>query len=274
MTSNKQISHFPESLTTQPKADVARHNGVMLVGHGTRDDVGTSQFFQLGERLAQTLAPTPVEACLLEFQEPTIPQAWQSLVAHGVKHIHVAPLLLFAAGHAKQDIPQLLKECQQQSPGVTFDQSRPISRHAELVALVGRRIEEALSKAHVESPERAALVMVGRGNRDPCAQADMRVLSEVVARRCAFSQVLTAFYAMAEPSLPDALDQVASSERFEAIIVHPHLLFEGRLYQAIAGQVDRAASRHPKLRFQLGNYLGPEMEIAKAIAARITGCFD
>ncbi len=253
---------------TQP-AEAAKPAGVMLVGHGTRDPLGTRQFFQLGERLSQTLAPLPVEPCLLEFQHPTIPDAWRSLVQRGVRHIHVAPLLLFAAGHAKQDIPNVLRDCQRQTPDVTFDQSRPISRGVELVQLVQKRIDATLSSAGLNATESTALVMVGRGNRDPCAQADMHVLTEVVAHRFGFGGAFTAFYAMARPALTDLLEHVAQSNRFTTIVVHPHLLFEGRLSAAIRRQVEQAAREHPQIGFHLGNYLGPEIEIARAIAGRI-----
>jgi sirohydrochlorin cobaltochelatase len=241
----------------------------MLIGHGTRAVEGTRQFFQLGERLCETLAPIPVAPCLLEFQQPTIPETWQSLVQRGVQHIHAAPLLLFAAGHAKQDIPNLLVECQRHTPEVTFDQSRPISRRAELLDLVCKRIDEALAKAGLDSTRSTALVMVGRGNRDPCAQADMRVLSELIAHRFQFSAHFTAFYALAQPSLSEVLDEVAQGHRFHSVVVHPHLLFAGRLFQSISDIVDQAASQYPRVKFQLGNYLGPEPEIAQAIAARI-----
>lgn len=241
----------------------------MLIGHGTRDEVGTQQFFQLGEKLAETVAPTPVESCLLEFQQPTIPEAWQSLVEKGVRQVHVAPLLLFAAGHAKQDIPDVLKQCREQTPGVSFDQSRPISRHPELVHLVTKRIQQTLSDGKIDATPRTALVMVGRGNRDPCAQADMRVLTEVVARRFAFGDALTAFYAMAQPALTDGLERVAASGRFDNIVIHPHLLFAGRLFEAIGKQVAAVREQYPRVRFQLGQYLGPEIEIARAIADRM-----
>ena len=259
---------FPVSAGPQPTGEARQssHAGVLLIGHGTRDQRGTEQFFQLGRRLGELLQPMPVEACLLEFQQPTISQAWKSLVQSGVDRVHAAPLLLFGAGHAKQDIPQELKACQTESPAVSFDQCRPISRHSELVKLVCRRISNAAKETVDES---TALVMVGRGNRDPCAQADMRVLTEVVARRFRFAVARTAFYAMAKPSLTDVLDQVAGSGRYQTVVVHPHLLFAGRLFEAIAAQVDQARSRYPHVEFRLGDYLGPEPEIAAAISARI-----
>ena len=125
-------------------------SGVLLVGHGTRDEVGTAQFFELAARLSELLHPIPVEPALLEFQRPTIPQAWEPLVSGGAEHIHIAPLLLFAAGHAKQDIPGIIADCQSKTPNVSFDQSRPISRHRSIIELVVRRLEGTFEK--LETP--------------------------------------------------------------------------------------------------------------------------
>ncbi len=238
----------------------------MLVGHGTRDELGTKEFLQLGKILQRRLAPLPVVASLLEFQEPTIPQAWKALVDAGVEHIHVAPLLLFAAGHAKQDIPNLIRHCQAMTPQISCDQAGPLSRHRSIIELLRQR-----SQTHTASRDRqsTALVMVGRGSHDPCAQADMRVLSELIGHRESFATVATAFYAMADPRLPDVLDHVAMQPSVNQILVQPHLLFHGRLYQAIANQVAEAADRHPGIQFHLADYLGPNESIAQAIQDRV-----
>lgn len=238
----------------------------MLVGHGTRDEQGTQQFFELGNLLSKIMHPIPVQSCLLEFQEPTIPQGWAKLAESGVQQICVAPLLLFAAGHAKQDIPDLLKECQTQTPEIRFAQSRPISRQKHLVDLVCRRIGETAENV---DPAETTLLMVGRGSHDPCAQADMKVLTQVVSKRFDFRETRTAFYAMAQPALPDVLDEIAEDGQSKTILIQPHLLFHGRLYQAIGRQVQEAAERHQNIRFLTTGYLGPEQAIAESIAARI-----
>ena len=242
--------------------------GVLLIGHGTRDQVGTEQFFALERRLAERFSPIPVRAALLEFQEPTIPEAWQSLTSMGVRHIHVAPLLLFAAGHAKQDIPEVIAACAKSSPDVTFDQSSPLSRHRSMVELVVHRIGETITQCQSDLA-RTAVIMVGRGSHDPCAQADMRVLTAVVRYRLAVAEVTTAFYAMANPKLPAVIDTVAATGRFDTIIVYPHLLFEGRLHQAIVRQTNEAAERCSAITFKTANYLGPEPLVADSLAARI-----
>ena len=240
----------------------------MLVGHGTRDEQGSAQFFELAERLRQRLAPTPLAPCLLEFQQPTLAQAWQQLVERGATHIRVAPLLLFAAGHAKGDIPEILQRCQAATPEVSFSLSRPLSRHPALIELAVDRLRQTLAACAVE-PERTAVVMTGRGNRDVCAQADMRVLSEIIAARVPAAQVTTAFYAMAPPRLPEVLERLAASRRYRAVVVQPHLLFTGRLYEAICRQSEEAQQRHPAIQFAVSGYLGPERRIAEAVAARI-----
>lgn len=237
----------------------------MLVGHGTRDEEGTRQFFELATVLEHSLAPMPVAPALLEFQSPTIGEAWTKLAECGVTHIHVAPLLLFAAGHAKQDIPSIVVESQLATPEITWSQSRPLSRHPALVELAVQRGQATVAKC--EAPlSRRACVFVGRGSHDPCAQADTRVLAHIVGHRLDVSQTSTAFYAMAKPDVPTVLDETAASGRYTEIVVQPHLLFAGRLHQAIVKQVDEAASRHPHVRFLMSDYLGPEPRVARAIA--------
>ena len=100
------------------------------------------------------------------------------------------------------------------------------------------------------------------------AQADMRVLAEVISRRVDVAHLTTAFYAMAHPRLPAVLDSLASRRHFDTIIVQPHLLFEGRLFQAIRRQTDEAAQRHPRVEWIHSDYLGPDPLGAEAIAAR------
>ena len=245
-----------------------RSTGVLLIGHGTRNRKGTSQFFELSEQLQGVLGQIPVQPSLLEFQEPSILQGWMKLAEQGVNHIHVSPLLLFAAGHAKKDIPDTLQECQQLTPHITYDQCRPLSRHANMLELAVQRASAALNEIE-ERPDQTALVMVGRGSYDPCASADMQILSSLVAHRSNYAEVRTAFYAMTEPKLQDVLECLAQEEAYATIVVQPHLLFEGRLYQAIVKQVEEIASTHPQLQWKITDYLGPNKLVALSIAGRI-----
>ncbi|MEM1226348.1 MAG: sirohydrochlorin chelatase [Planctomycetota bacterium] len=272
----------------------SRRVGVLLVGHGTRDETGTSEFFDLGDRLQESLhrciaadadaigSSATVCPCLLEFQTPTIRQAWQALAARDVDHVVVAPLLLFAAGHAKSDIPDEVAAAHRETPvDANIQFCRPISRQSAMIDAARDRLSQ-LHRRTSSPGDRTAVVMVGRGSRDPCATSDMRLLSETVIRGASFDgeslatqwslredAVYTTFYAMAEPKLPVTLADVAATGYYDHILVQPHLLFAGRLYEAIVRQVNEADAAFDEVRFSISDYLGPSRMVADAVAARI-----
>src|SRR2546421_2614922 len=85
--------------------DDDNQTGLLLVGHGTTSDVGTGQFLALADRIAEGVAPVPVAPAFLEMREPDIDAAVDRLLGRGINRLVTMPLLLFAAGHAKRDIP-------------------------------------------------------------------------------------------------------------------------------------------------------------------------
>jgi len=273
------IIWHPNSMTNdQRQMTNDKRRGVLLVGHGTRDARGTSQFFELSERLIEHLPGLRVEPCLLEFQSPTIPEAWDRLLEREVAKICVAPLLLFAAGHAKQDIPEMVLESHIRRPDIEVTGARPISRHPAIIELACSHLRHALGQQQISANE-VTLVTVGRGSYDPCAQADMRMLGAIIASKLSIDDHHNAFYAMAEPKLPDVLEQIASSSARQpsnsvrSILVHPHLLFDGRLYQAIQKQIVEFRMKNPGISIHLSSYLGADKLVAQAMADRVKSAF-
>lgn len=245
--------------------------GLLLVGHGTRDAEGTKQFFVLASRLQAYLdglgQSIRVQPSLLEFQQPDIPAAWNMLIEAGVDQIDVAPLLLFAAGHAKQDIPGAIAELHRNAPQVSVSLARPLSRHPAVMELALQRITSSVENF---DPRTTTLVMVGRGSYDPCARSDMQVLSEIVRYRLGMSAVQTCFYAMAEPCLPETLQRLSFASDQPTVVVYSHLLFAGRLYDAIVEQATSWAQQSPALpHVAFSQPLGPEEQIAAAIFDRV-----
>lgn len=190
------------------------------------------------------------------------------MVDSGVNHIRVLPLLLFTAGHSREDIPAAIAAAAADTPGVTYTVSRALSRHPQIIQLAIERLSETLTRRSPLDVETTAVVMVGRGSYDPCARADMLVLSELISARLPVASVETAFYAMCEPRLPNVLHRVALRPAVHSIVVQPHLLFEGRLNQAICALVSEAATRHPNVTFRTSAYLGPDSRIAEALQDR------
>ncbi|QDS95195.1 Sirohydrochlorin cobaltochelatase [Roseimaritima multifibrata] len=252
--------------------------GLLLVGHGTRNDQGAEQFQVLTAVLKKQLPHFVVAGCFLELRPPTMEQAWQTLIEAGVTEVAVQPLLLFSAGHAKQDIPDAVDKLA--TPDIPVRYGRPLSRERNLVTLVCRTAANLLAELSPPqgSVSRTALVMVGRGSFDPCAQADMRLLAETVWRTvneqlpsgsAGFLSVDTAFYAMAQPRLPEVLREVCSRGNVQDVIVQPHLLFAGQLHYAIEAQVQEVADQFPSKRILVGQPLGPDPLIAASVCNRI-----
>ncbi|MEN8196196.1 MAG: CbiX/SirB N-terminal domain-containing protein, partial [Pseudomonadota bacterium] len=82
--------------------------GIMVCGHGSRDDNAVTEFASVAAGVRDRLPQYPVESGFLEFAKPVIREGLDKLRDRGVKRILAVPGMLFAAGHAKNDIPSVL----------------------------------------------------------------------------------------------------------------------------------------------------------------------
>ena len=79
--------------------------GVMLCGHGSRSRSAVEEFAAMAVRLKRELPQWPVEHGYLEFANPVIRTGLDALRSKGCERILAVPGMLFAAMHAKNDIP-------------------------------------------------------------------------------------------------------------------------------------------------------------------------
>lgn len=257
--------------------------GLLFVGHGTRSERGTRDFLTLAGRLADALPQMHTEPAFLELQQPDIAAGLTRLFERGARQIVLLPLLLFSAGHAKQDVPdefakaldELLRENSHNLAGVlSWNQAPHLGLNSHLQELTCRRIASALPQDHLVScviqngnsahkvapsfSEQACLLMVGRGSRDPSATAEMHQYAHQVAEKMGFRHHRVAFVAMAEPSLPTVLQELHQTEHQKVVVV-PHLLFDGDLLTQIQSEFQRAASQSPQRNWHLVSILGHDV---------------
>src|SRR5688572_3850144 len=100
--------------------------GVMLCGHGSRNKLAIGEFAALAERLREKLPGVPVEYGYLEFADPVISHGLDRLRAQGVARVLAVPGMLFAAGHAKNDIPSVLNTYAAAHPGLEVTYGREL----------------------------------------------------------------------------------------------------------------------------------------------------
>ena len=147
--------------------------GVMLCGHGSRDADAVREFAVLSEHLKRRLPQYPVEYGYLEFATPIIRTGLDKLREQGVNRVLAVPGMLFAAGHAKNDIPSVLNTYAAQNE-LRIDYGKELGIDPKMMRAAADRVQEALDAAGPGVPlHETLLVVVGRGASDPDANSNV-----------------------------------------------------------------------------------------------------
>ncbi|MFM7074399.1 MAG: sirohydrochlorin chelatase [Planctomycetota bacterium] len=250
--------------------------GYLIVGHGTRDLIGQSEFHLAVSRIAELCPSVVVRACFLELVEPTISDAIDGLVRDGVERVVVAPLLLFAAGHAKRDVPEAVEAARQRYPTVSFAQADHLGCHTALLELSARRFLDAQSLSSTTAsllphpmgvPNGTLWVMVGRGSLDAEATAEFERFTQMRRAWTPIAEAWNAYLAMAKPTLREVLARAEAAE-YARVVVQPHLLFAGELLVTARELVRASAERSPDREWLWAGHLGPAEQVAAAVVDR------
>jgi sirohydrochlorin ferrochelatase len=242
--------------------------GVLLAAHGTRSLQGQAEVQAAAQLVAQRLPGAAVRVGFLELAEPTLDDAVAALMAEGIRLVVVAPLLLFAAGHAKEDLPGVLVRAAGRHPQAAFRMAAHLGCHEAMLALSATRYEGALPHQEESPAPETAWLLVGRGSRDTAATAEMHRFAAMRQQRTAVAEARVAFLAMARPSLVDALEEAAKLPP-RRIVVQPHLLFHGDLLTQLQQSVVEMANRRPDKQWLVTPHLGPAQEVADTVASRV-----
>ncbi|MFO0899946.1 MAG: sirohydrochlorin chelatase [Pirellulales bacterium] len=239
--------------------------GILLVGHGTREPAGVAQFLELARRFAGALPGSAVEHCFLELAEPTIALGLERLLSRGIDELVVAPLLLFSAGHAKEDIPAAVSVALSAlgRADLTRRQTPPLECHPELLALSRERFLDVAGHGAEAS---TTLVMIGRGSRDAEATQQMHRYAALHAAQLDLPPPVVGFLAVARPNLGQALELTATRAS-ERVVVQPHLLFEGLLAAEVRAAVADAQRRWPQIDWRCTAPLGPQLGVVRALCS-------
>ena len=243
--------------------------GVMLCGHGSRDEDAVTEFAVLSEHLKKRLPQYPVEYGYLEFATPIIRNGLDALKAKGVTRVLAVPGMLFAAGHAKNDIPSVLNTYAAQHD-LKIDYGKELGIDPKMMRAAGDRIQEALDSA----PQGVALhetllVVVGRGASDPDANSNVSKVTRILWEGFGFGWAETAYSGVTFPLVEPALEHAAKLG-YRRIIVFPYFLFTGILVQRIYDATDEVAKRYPQIEFIKAPYLNDHPAVIDTFEERIT----
>lgn len=243
--------------------------GVMVCGHGSRNRLAVDEFAALAEALRARLPKTPVEYGYLEFANPVLHHGLDRLRARGVRHVLAVPGMLFAAGHAKNDIPSVLRTYEAMHDGLSITYGRELGVDTRMLRAASDRIEEGLR----QSPRRIAraetlLLVVGRGASDPDANSNVAKVMRMLWEGMGFGWGEVAYSGVTFPLVTPALDH-AVRLGYRRIVVFPYFLFTGVLVNRIYDAAAEAQEKYPTVEILPAPYLDDHPLVIDTLLARI-----
>jgi sirohydrochlorin cobaltochelatase len=241
-----------------------RKPAFLVVGHGTRDPRGVREFHELIGLVRERNPGLPVEGGFIELSRPPISDCVNRLAEEGARNVAAVPLMLLAAGHAKDDIPATLVREGLEHPEMDFRYGRALGVRPELLELMDQRISTVVNED--EKPDTAVLV-VGRGSSDPDANSDMAKITRLFYEGRPYPMVESAFISMTPPGVGEGLDRL---RRLGAarVVVFSYFLFTGVLEDRIREQAEAFAAGHPDVEVRYAGYFGPDERVADLLTER------
>jgi len=243
--------------------------GIMVCGHGSRSGDAVKEFSVVAKKLRTIFPENQVEYGYLEFANPVIGDGLDKLRQAGVDDVLAVPGMLFAAGHAKNDIPSVLNTYQARHEGFSIRYGRELALDTKMVRAAGDRIREALAKAGGDTPlSETMLVVVGRGASDPDANSNVAKITRLLWEGLGFGWAETAYSGVTFPLVEPGLEH-ATRLGYKRIVVFPYFLFTGILVNRIYAYTDKVAARHPDIEFIKASYLNDHPLVIETFADRV-----
>ena len=254
----------PPDLSAGPHGPI----GVLVCGHGSRNRLAVAEFAALARGLQEQLPAVPVEYGYLEFARPILRDGLDALRARGVTHVLAVPAMLFAAGHAKNDIPSVLNTYAAET-GLRIDYGRELGVDLKMIQAAGARIREALDQAGGEVPlHDTLLVVVGRGSSDPDANSNVAKVTRMLVEGFGFGWGETVYSGVTFPLVEPGLRQLVRLG-YRRVVVFPYFLFSGVLVSRIQQHTDRVAADHPEVEFVKASYLADHPLVLDTFVERV-----
>ncbi|WP_312094718.1 sirohydrochlorin chelatase [Niallia sp.] len=238
---------------------------VLYICHGSRVQEASAQAISFVKKCMETNEFQGIqEYSFLELSEPAIEEGFRNCVEKGATIIHIIPVLLLTAAHAKKDIPEVLEKLSIKYPHVQIKYGRPIGVHPQMVEIVADKIRN--TSLYQETNEEILVILVGRGSSDPDVKQDLGKIASLIEKRVERITVEDCYLTAAQPSFEEAL-QIAEHSTYRHVLVIPYLLFTGILMKSMEKTINKIKSTDKE--YVLAPYLGYDPLIAGILKERV-----
>ena len=237
---------------------------LLVVGHGSRDPRGAREFHDFLGLVRRRNPSLMVEGGFIELSQPPISECVDRLAGEGVRQVAAVPLMLLAAGHAKDDIPATLVREKMNHPDMGFRYGRALGIRPELLELVDERVSAVVAEREKED---TAVLIVGRGSSDPDANSDLAKIARLFYEGRTYPAVESAYVSMTPPDVAAALDRCCKLGA-RRIVVFSYFLFTGVLEERIRKQAEEFARATPDVDVRYAGYFGPDQRVADLLIER------
>ncbi len=241
-------------------------DAILLIAHGTRDPLGNEETLRLAA-LVEAQAGIPVRTGFIEHAEPDVPETIDAMIAEGLRRIVAAPVILIAAGHVKEDVPQFIEAARRRHPDASFRVADNLGIHPSILDILDERLRSCEADVAEVARENTSVVFVGRGSSDPDANSDIYKISRLFWESRGFRSVHVGFIGVTYPTMQESLQQ-ASRMAPARIIVLPYFLFMGLLLTRIEKITDEAKALYPGCEVLQAKHMGPDIRLAEVILDR------
>ncbi|BBU39875.1 sirohydrochlorin ferrochelatase [Aeribacillus pallidus] len=239
--------------------------GVLYIFHGSRLRDSREEAIHFFNEVKASLPYEIQEISFLELAKPTIEEGFASCFAKGAAHIAVIPVLLLAAGHAKQDIPAILSTLQTNYPEAMISYGMPFGVDELMLEAVEDRIKRVLNR-----PKKSRMILIGRGSRDVEMQQDFLTIGRMLEERLEVP-VTCCYLTAASPLFQDVVQSVPKMTEEEIIFV-PYLLFTGLLLKGVQKQIEQL-QRVTNKKIMLTDHIGNHSAVKELLRVRVEEAF-
>ena len=110
--------------------------GVILFAHGSRDPLWRLPIDAVAHQMSQRWPAMTVACAFLELTQPDLATTVEQMMMQGKTHLRIVPMFLGVGRHAREDLPQLVKELAEAYPQVQFELVPSIGEHPAMTQLM------------------------------------------------------------------------------------------------------------------------------------------